>query len=362
MERTLQISRALVHEGHQCTILTTDTGLSHNYMRQCEKWGFKVVALHSFWQQFYLINPIQGIVKKLVAEADIVHLMNHWTLINAIVYRAAKELKKPYVICPAGSLLIYGKYSNFKKLYNYIIGQEIIRDADGYIAIAPNEIEHYESYGVHAGMVTIIPNGVNPEDFPESDGGKFRARYGIGDAPLILFLGRLNVIKGPDLLLEAFCRCNENEEFHAYHLIFIGPDEGMLPRLKRMISESGLNDRVYFTGHIGRDEKSDAYQAANLMAIPSRHEAMSIVVLEAGICGTPVLITDQCGFDDVALVEGGVVVEATVEGLRDGLLAMTGSPARLKIMGQNLTKYTRDHFLWEHIVKRHLELFAKIVH
>ena len=134
----------------------------------------------------------------------------------------------------------------------------------------------------------------------------------------------------------------------------------MLPGLKRMVSESGLNDRVHFTGHIGRDKKSDAYHAANLMVIPSRHEAMSIVVLEAGICGTPVLITDQCGFDDVALQEGGVVVAATVEGLREGLLATAGNPARLKIMGQNLKKYTCDLFLWDHIVKRHLELFAKI--
>ena len=95
------------------------------------------------------------------------------------------------------------------------------------------------------------------------------------------------------------------------------------------------------------------------MVIPSRHEAMSIVVLEAGICGAPVLITDQCGFDDVALQEGGVVVAATVEGLQKGLLAMTSNPERLRTMGKNLKKYTQDLFLWAHIVKRHLELFAE---
>ncbi|MFZ4441255.1 MAG: glycosyltransferase [Syntrophales bacterium] len=95
------------------------------------------------------------------------------------------------------------------------------------------------------------------------------------------------------------------------------------------------------------------------MVIPSRHEAMSIVVLEAGICCTPVLITDQCGFNDVALQEGGVVVAATVEGLQKGLLAMTSNPARLKVMGKNLKKYTQDLFLWAHIVKRHLELFTE---
>jgi glycosyltransferase involved in cell wall biosynthesis len=119
---------------------------------------------------------------------------------------------------------------------------------------------------------------------------------------------------------------------------------------------------VHFVGYVGGEEKSAAYRSAQLLVIPSRQEAMSIVVLEAGITGTPVLITDQCGFNDVSAVEGGMVVAASIEGLQDGLLAMTGNPDKLKIMGQNLLKFTREHFLWDHMVKRYLELFSQIVH
>ena len=86
------------------------------------------------------------------------------------------------------------------------------------------------------------------------------------------------------------------------------------------------------------------------------------MVLEAGITRTPVLITDQCGFDEVAAVAGGVVVEASIEGLQKGLLSMTSDPEKLKIMGQNLLKFTREHFLWDHMVNRYLELFSRIVH
>ena len=88
---------------------------------------------------------------------------------------------------------------------------------------------------------------------------------------------------------------------------------------------------------------------------------MSIVALESGVTGTPVLITDQCGFDEIAAVEGGMVVKASVEGLQEGLLAMTVNPAKLKIMGQNLEKFTREHFLWDHMVNRYLELFSRIM-
>ena len=361
-ERTLQISRALNRAGHECTILTTDTGLSPVYLHQCSEWGLNVVALPSLWRRFYLPKPSQDLIEKLVAGADVVNLMSHWTLINALVYRSVTKLAKPYTVCPAGALPIFGRSRVLKEFYNYFRGREIILNANGCIAISPNEIEQFKSYDIQPARVTVIPNGINPDDFCESDGKKFRARHGLGDAPLILFLGRLNIIKGPDLLLKAFCRCSQDERMKTYHLVFAGPDGGMLNELRRMVEASGVKDRVHFTGHIGGSEKSDAYRAADFLAIPSRQEAMSIVVLEAGITGTPVLITDQCGFEDVAVVEGGMVVAASIEGLQKGLLAMTCNTVNLKIMGKNLEKFTREHFLWDHIVNRYLELFSRIMH
>jgi len=361
-ERTLQISRALNRAGHQCTILTTDTGLSQAYLRQCSKWGLNVVVLPSLWRRFYLPKPSQNLIKKLVADADVVNLMSHWTLINVLVYRTVKKLAKPYTVCPAGALPIFGRSTILKKLYNHFIGGEIILNANGCIAISPNEIDHFKLYGVQPDKVSVIPNGINPADYPESDGKKFRVRYGIGDAPLILFLGRLNIIKGPDMLLEAFCRCSQDGRMKTYHLVFAGPDGGMLNELRRMVEASDVKDRIHFTGHIGGSEKSDAYRAADFLAIPSRQEAMSIVVLEAGITGTPVLITDQCGFDDISEVGGGMIVPASVEGLQEGLLSMTSDPGKLLIMGQNLLKFTREHFLWDHIVNKYIELFSKIMY
>jgi len=360
-ERTLQISRALNRAGHHCTILTIDTGLSPAYLRQCGEWGLQVVVLPSLWKRFYLPKPSQQLINTLVEESDVVNLMSHWTLINVLAYRAATKLAKPYSVCPAGALPIFGRSKIIKKVYNQLIGRKIILQANGHIAISPNEIEQFKSYGVQADRITLIPNGINPDDFCESGGAGFRARHGIGAVPLILFLGRLNAIKGPDMLLDAFCQCSQHDRMKTYHLVFAGPDGGMLNTLKRVSESSGVNDRVHFVGHIGGVEKNEAYRAADFLAIPSRQEAMSIVVLEAGISGTPVLMTDQCGFDGVAAVEGGMVVAASVAGLKRGLLSMTSDPGKLKTMGQNLEKFTRERFLWDHMVNRYLELFSKII-
>jgi glycosyltransferase involved in cell wall biosynthesis len=361
-ERTLQISRSLNRAGHQCTVLTTDTGLSQAYLNQCRKWGLNIVILPSLWRRFYLPKPSQNLIKKLVADADIVNLMSHWTLINALVYRAAKKLVKPYTVCPAGALPIFGRSTVLKKLYNNFIGGEIILDANGCIVISPNEIDHFKLYGVQPDKVSVIPNGINPADYPESDGQKFRAKYGIGEAPFILYLGRLNFIKGPDLLLEAFCRCSHDECMKKYHLVFAGPDERMLNKLRRIVEVYGVNDRVHFAGYIKNAEKSDAYLAADFLAIPSRQEAMSIVVLEAGITRKPVLLTYQCGFGDISAVGGGMVVDASIAGLQEGLLSMTRDPEVLRIMGQNLEAYIRENFLWDHAANKYLKLFSRIIY
>ena len=70
----------------------------------------------------------------------------------------------------------------------------------------------------------------------------------------------------------------------------------------------------------------------------------------------------QLLFDDVAVVGGGMVVAASIEGLQKGLLAMASDIGKLHIMGQNLEAYTREHFLWDHAANKYLELFSRILH
>ncbi len=65
---------------------------------------------------------------------------------------------------------------------------------------------------------------------------EFRSRYRLGNDPFIMFIGRLNHIKGPDLLLQAFC--NVRDKLNGYHLVFAGPDGGMLRELKHIANRT----------------------------------------------------------------------------------------------------------------------------
>ncbi len=356
-ERTFQLSRALVRAGVECDVLTLDLGLTLE--REEGLSGAKLVALPTVSRRFYVPRFSPKKLRALVQKADVVHLMGHWTMINALVYLYAHRLDKPYVVCSAGALPFYGRSQYLKIIYNRVIGKKILQDADGHVAITADEIPQFAPYGIEAARVTVVPNGIDAGDYQSKDDAGFRRKHGLGSEPFVLFVGRLNRIKGPDLLLEAFVRASEKLPRH--QLVFVGPDDGMLPELRELVLGSGVADRVHFVGYLGDGEKSRAYNAADLMVVPSRQEAMSIVALEAGAAGTPVLLTDRCGFDEVERASGGRVVSASIEGLRTGLVELLGDPNRLERMGVNLKELVEGRYTWEAAVERYLDLYHDIL-
>jgi glycosyltransferase involved in cell wall biosynthesis len=356
-ERTFQMSRFLARNGVQCTVLTLDLGLDEG--RVAALAPARVVAVPCIWKRFYVPRLRWKTVRSLVAEADIIHLMNHWTLLNALVYLAARLSRKPYVVCPAGGAILYGRSRTAKRLYNFVVGNAIIRNASACIAVTDSEYSHFQSYGVPVSQVAVIPNGVCEDDFPLTDGKSFRARYGLSDAPIILFMGRLNPIKGPDLLLDAFISIGNR--FPEHQLVFGGMDEGMLSGLRRAADQGGIGGRTHFLGNLNGSDRPAAYRVAKLLVVPSRREAMSIVALEAGICGTAVLVTDQCGFSEIRSVDPRMEVPATAAGIAEGLVRLLSDPGALERIAPAWRDFAHLKYGWNVVVRRYLELYRDIL-
>lgn len=356
-ERTFQMSRFLALQGVKCTVLTIDTGLDESRVLALKP--AEVVVTHLFSRRYYI--PIIGwqTIRKLVNDADIVHLMGHWSVLNALVYIALRRARKPYVVCPAGALPLFGRSKWLKRLYNFIVGRKIIRNASAWIAVTSAEFPHFESYGIPASRVTVIPNGICKEDFPLVDINAFRRSKGLSDNPIILFMGRLNPIKGPDLLLRAFALVRDR--IPDYQLVFAGPDEGMKSALVNMAKQEGVIDRVHFLGFVSGNDKSAAYHMASLLVVPSRQEAMSIVALEAGICGTPVLLTDQCGFGEIKTINPGLEVSANSTGIADGLVRFLAKPDVLEEVSFAFEKFVSERYSWNFIVESYLSLYKDLL-
>lgn len=117
VERTFQMSRHLARQGLECTVLTTDLGLTDERLIELD--GVKVVSFPCLNRRFYLPRFSWQRIRELVREADVIHLMNHWTLLNALVYIELRRQSKPYVICPAGALPLVGRSRLLKRIYNF---------------------------------------------------------------------------------------------------------------------------------------------------------------------------------------------------------------------------------------------------
>lgn len=356
-ERSLQMSKFLLSAGEDSKILTVDTGLSEQ--RKNAIGADRIVSLPCMFKRFYIPRVSLKHIQQVVDAADVIHLIGHWTVLNALTYGAIRRSKKPYVVCPAGALSIFGRSKLLKLIYNAIIGRRIIKNADACIAVTEEERDYFVSSGVSLAKVVVIPNGIAEDDFKSSETGNFRKKYSLGSRRFLLFVGRLNLIKGPDMLLQAFC--NIKDRYRDIDLVFVGPDGGLLGELKCVAQLQGVEGRVHFIGYLGGAEKSDAYHAAEMLVIPSRHEAMSIVALEAGVCGTPVLLTDQCGFDQLEENGCGWVVPATVEGLEKGLATVLSSPAQIESAALSVRKYVAENFLWDAVIRSYRTLYSRLI-
>lgn len=357
-ERTFQMSRSLARQGALCEVLTIESDLLDAQRIEALR-PASISVLPCLWRRFNVPQCEWKTIRRAVEAADVVHLIGHWSILNAMVYLAIRWARKPYVVCPAGALPLFGRSSTLKRIYNTLIGRALIRNATAWVAVTGAEFPQFEEYGVNLSGVQVVPNGVNGEDFPVVDRKTFFQRYTIPDAPYILFLGRLNRIKGPDLLLESFLQARKG--FPSYHLIFAGPDDGMLAELESRVVSSNAGGFVHFIGYVSGEDKVAAYRNASLMVIPSRLEAMSIVALEAGICGTPVLLTDQCGFSQILTVDPRLEVSATVKGLADGLSSLLPDPEKLLVLGDKMKKFVESGFTWHAAASKYRRLYEGLI-
>ena len=321
--------------------------------------GVNIEKIPCLNKRFFFPAIFDRAISRNIKNADIVHLMGHWTIINAVSFFWIKKYKKPYVVCPAGALPIFGRSKVLKRLYNYFGGKLCIQNADVNIAISEDEFSHFKDYGVDEKKIILLPNGVEPNLYKYINDKHVREKFELGESPFLLFVGRLNLIKGPDLLLEAFSKITK--DYPNYLLIYAGNDDGLKPILKELVKKFELEKKVKFIGFVQDELKSELYHAADLLVIPSRLEAMSIVVLESAIAGTPVLMTNTCGLNEMTGENGAFAVSPDVSSLVEGMRVMLSKPNELDLRGIKIKRYVENSFSWSSIVKKYVKMYEDII-
>lgn len=143
-------------------------------------------------------------------------------------------------------------------------------------------------YGISPEKVSVIPCGVNMNLFRPSDKHLARRKLGLGDSKIILFVGRIERLKGIDKIIKALPYLSR---FHP-RLVIVGEDgnrPGEIETLKNLAQKLHLADSVTFTGLIDYEKLPAYYNAADICVFPSYYESFGLVPLESLACGTPVV-------------------------------------------------------------------------
>jgi glycosyltransferase involved in cell wall biosynthesis len=311
-----ELARILARRGHEIKVLTTDSagqsrlsegagpqpvqveGISVYYYRNVS--NYAAFRYRLFWPSA-LFRAIQDELEGV----DLVHVHEFRSTLTVASYRAAEKLGLPCVLSPHGGLKPLGK--RFAKgAFDLVYGRSILAHTSVLAAASPQELKDAASFAIESPRARILPNTISPDDFtilPER--GAFRAERSLTAAKLVLFLGRLNWIKGADTLLQA--AANFRDGNGGIQLVIAGPDDGQEGELRRMAGRLKIHDRVTFTGFLDHRAKLRALVDADVLVIPSRSEVFAIAALEALMCGTPVLMSSACGFHPMPASECGVI-------------------------------------------------------
>jgi D-inositol-3-phosphate glycosyltransferase len=183
---------------------------------------------------------------------------------------------------------------------------QIIGCADAICVSCDEEEDQFRRlYGNPPGLVEIVAPGVEHAFFTPGDKRGARFALGMGEGPVLLFVGRIQPLKGVDVAVRALAALNRRDA----SLYVVGGASGLegdteVIRVNALISELGLTQQVHFVEPQAHHMLSTYYRAADAVWVPSRSESFGLVALEAAACGTPVIANAVGGL--LSLVDHGL--------------------------------------------------------
>jgi glycosyltransferase involved in cell wall biosynthesis len=273
---------------------------------------------------------------KECADVDLVHIHMLYRFPQAAAAAFARWHAIAYCVQPHGALepVLFHKPERrlAKRLYERAVELPNLRRAAGLIYTAPGERDAVDFLHLPA-PAYIVPNGVALADFPANELTEgFRARHGLEDSELVVWMGRLVPVKGLGILCRAFAVIAQDRP--KAMLALVGPDsEGHGAALKRMIGELGIAGRVIFTGLLEGADKLCALAAADLFVLPSYTENFGLAAVEAMAMSRPVIVSTGVKIaEEIAQAGAGRVVPPQAPALAAAIGALLDdAPARRRM-------------------------------
>ena len=246
----------------------------------------------------------------------------------------------------------------------------IVRGADVLTASTSDEAAELRShYCARDEQIMIVPPGVDLRIFHPCNQPKSRAQFGVAqDVQVILFVGRIQPLKAPDVLIKAVAELVRRDPARRdrLQLIMIGGPSGSNPEWSQTLGplaiDHGIKEMVDFRPHSARAELFRWYCVSDVVAVPSYNESFGLVALEAQACGRPVVATDVGGLRHAVRnhYSGLLVTGHDQRDWADALATILDDPAEMSRMGGNAAAHAAT-FSWDNTAAATLHAYHKAV-
>ena len=250
------------------------------------------------------------------------------------------------------------------------IEYDVLQCSDALVAESPASRQHMvQQYGVDPAKVHVIPGGVDTEVFrPQSRQQARKALALAPESPVLLFVGRLQPLKGIDTFLRATQIVQRS--YANLKVLIVGggvdvQDEHEvreLHRLQRLCEQLGIASRVTFIKAQPQEVLAQYYAAADVFVMPSHYESFGMVVLEAMACGTPVVASRVGGMTSTVVAEhtGLLVPEGDWQAFAQAIVRLLDTPALREAYGQASVRRAQT-YTWPRIVQRTGQLYSLLL-
>ena len=302
--------------------------------------------------------------RRLVKDADLVHLHVPWRAFNLQLSHSLADLDIPYVLTTHGALNDWAmRQKKFKKeAYLHIARRRLF---------GPARQIHFTSPAEEAQALTILPEIADKTEVLPCliDLAPYRSLPGSSlamesfpcirrNVPKILFMSRLHPSKGLETLLAAAGMLRKRGV--NFQLLVAGPTrERYLQRMRDLAAQLGVAANTEFLGMVSGQKKLALYQAANVFALPTFSENFGLVLAESLACGTPVVTTRGTDIWRDLQNAGGQIIERTPEAFADRLEQLLTSPAEAVVKGTEGRDYIHSWLDTDKVASDYESFYSK---
>jgi glycosyltransferase involved in cell wall biosynthesis len=363
------LAHGQARRGHQVTVCSTDACDAEHRLADApvmrspdgvEVRVFPNVSNRAAYHlQFFMPLGLDKWLRRHAGDFDVAHLHGCHNLPGVTAAGQLSRAGVPYVLETHGTAPRIERRRLAKWIFDHTVGRQVIPRARRLLAVTEAERVQLRALGIADERIRVIPHPIHLEETQNVQSGRFRKRFDVRWRDIVLYLGKLTPRKNLELLVDSFASLVPRTA----GLVIAGNDMGSGGAIRKRVEARGLGDRTLFTGLLRGPERLEALADATVVAYPSRHEVFGLVPIEALLCGTPVVVSDDCGCGEVISQLGGgrVVAQGSRAALTQAMTDMLAQPQHWRAEAHSAGARVRTTYDAESVFARLDRLYAEMI-